>query len=290
MSGAWPRTMTALITAFARDENIDGSALEHNLSLVVSTATHGVLLAGSTGEGPYLEPGERKFLISAARSAYPNLTILCGIFADTDRQARLQISEAASGGADAVVVATPGTLVRDRQKLITDFYRRIADSSPLPVFLYSVPRVTGQELPVESVSDLAEHPNIIGMKDSGGDVSRLEALSGVLGPEFIVYTGSSRVLVDSARRGAYGAITASANYVQPLVSAAASGDWEAQIALVEITTIVEKHGVPGTKFTASLAGMRPGICRLPLQPLDAETRRSITDTYKDTLAIFDPGV
>jgi dihydrodipicolinate synthase/N-acetylneuraminate lyase len=272
--------MPALITAFDADEHIDDKAHEHNLSVVVAAGAGGVLLAGSTGEGPYLEEDERRVLTSIARSAYPDLTIVCGVSAESDRQARIQIAEADAGGADAVLVVTPGTLVRNRHRLITDFYHRIAQSSPLPILLYTVPGMTGYELPVESLAELAEDRNIVGMKDSGGDVSRLDALSGILGPEFIVYAGSSRALADSHDHGAYGAITASANYAFPLVHAAGSGDREAQATLIEVATIVERHGVPGTDFAASLAGMRPGACRLPLQPLDEEAEHSIADAYE----------
>jgi len=280
--------MPALITAFDAGGNIDADAHGHNVSVAVAAGADGVLLAGSTGEGPYLEPGERKLLCSITREAFPDLTIVCGIFAETDRSTESQIAEAADGGANAVLIVTPGTLVRDRHQTITDFYRRIADSSPLPIFLYTVPRVTGYELPVGSVAELANHFNIVGMKDSGGDVSRLSALSGTLNRGLIVYTGSSKALADSSGRGAYGAITASANYAYPLVESAASGNREAQVTLVEITTVVEQFGVSGTKFAASLAGMNPGASRLPLQPLDSGAKQSITKAYEHMQSKLSP--
>jgi dihydrodipicolinate synthase/N-acetylneuraminate lyase len=272
--------MPALISAFNADESIDVEAHEHNLSVAIAAGAEGVLLAGSTGEGPYLEPNERALLCSITRKVFPGLTYICGIFAETDRQARAQISEAQAGEADGVLVVTPGTLVRNRHVQITDFYRRIADLSPLPIFLYTVPGVTGYELPVASVAELAEHQNIAGMKDSGGDASRLDALSGIVGSDFIVYAGNSGALADSSDRGAHGAITASANYAFRLVDAAGSGDREAQTALIEITGIVERHGVAGTKFAASLAGMDPGRSRLPVQPLEADAQSSIAEAYE----------
>ena len=75
-------------------------------------------------------------------------------------------------------------------------------------------------------------------------------------------------------------VSVSANYASPLVDAAGSGDREAQTTLIGVTTIVERHGVPGTDLAASLAGMRPGASRLPLQPLVAGTQQSITDAYE----------
>jgi dihydrodipicolinate synthase/N-acetylneuraminate lyase len=129
--------MPALITPFDDRGEIDVDAHRHNVSVAAATGARGVLIAGSTGEGPYLEPGDRTLLVSAAHEADTNITIICGISAETDRQATAQIAEAANGGADAVLVVTPGTLVRNRVQPIAEYYMRTADSSPLPVFLYT---------------------------------------------------------------------------------------------------------------------------------------------------------
>jgi 4-hydroxy-2-oxoglutarate aldolase len=267
--------MPALITPFNADERIDVRAHLHNVSTAESAGASGILIAGSTGEGPYLEPGEREILVSGARESSSDLTILCGISAETDRQAASQINEAAAGGADAVLVVTPGTLIRGKATHITAFYTRVADLSPLPVFLYTVPAVTGYELPVESVHELAGHRNVYGMKDSGGDFTRLEELKDALTSDFIVYAGKSMALHDSHARGAFGAITASANYAFSTVHDAVSGDAVAQSELTAITGVVERYGVPGTKFAASLAGMDPGHSRLPLLPLEENAEREI---------------
>ena len=267
--------MPALITPFDANERIDVNAHLHNVSTAERAGADGILIAGSTGEGPHLELGERELLVSGARETSADLTILCGISAETDRQAESQINEAAEGGADAVLVVTPGALIRGKAAHINAFYTRISDLSPLPVFLYTVPAVTGYELPVESVRELAGHNNVRGMKDSGGDFTRLEELSDTLTADFIVYAGKSMALHDSQARGAFGAITASANYAFTAVHDAVSGNATAQSELTAITGVVERYGVPGTKFAASLAGMEPGHSRLPLLPLDKNAKREI---------------
>jgi dihydrodipicolinate synthase/N-acetylneuraminate lyase len=121
------------------------------------------------------------------------------------------------------------------------------------------------------------------MKDSGGDFSRLEGLADVLTPEFIVYAGKSKALADSHDRGAFGAITASANYAFTLVSDAVAGDRAAQATLTSLTTVIERHGVPGTKFAASLTGMHPGHSRLPLLPLSENAKAEIQETVARSL-------
>jgi 4-hydroxy-2-oxoglutarate aldolase len=275
--------MPALITPFDADERINIDSHRHNVSVAISAGAHGVLLAGSTGEGPYLEADERASLVSSSRATSTDLIILCGVSAETDRQAEPQIAEAVASGADAVLVITPGTLVRGRSNLISDYYERIADLSALPVFLYSNPVITGYELPVASVRHLARHPNIVGMKDSGGDVSRVDELADILTDGFVLYIGSSKRLAESARRGAYGAITASANYAFSCVDGATAQDEGAQTSLADVTAIVQQYGVPGTKYAATLAGMYEGRSRLPLEPLDEEAQRTIATAYTEFL-------
>jgi len=267
--------MPALITPFDVASEIDLAAHVHNISVATTVGARGVLIAGSTGEGPYLEPGERTSLVATAREFDPDMTVICGVSAESDRQALHHVRDALNGRADAVLVATPGSLVRNRTGPIIDFFVRIADESPLPVFLYTVPPVTAYELPVEAILELARHPNIVGMKDSGGNAARLEEIAAVLSPDFVVYAGSSRALADSADRGAHGAITASANYAWRFADAAISGDRSAQDDLIALISVVEPHGVPGTKYAASLAGMRSGRSRLPLQPLATEAQTAI---------------
>jgi dihydrodipicolinate synthase/N-acetylneuraminate lyase len=262
------------------DDNgdIDIAAHTGNVEAAVAAGAHGVLIGGSTGEGPYLDPGERAKLITAAHSSFPGLVIVAGVFAQSMRQADRQICEAADAEADALLVVTPTTLVRGRREWIVDYFESVADASPLPVFLYTVPNVTGYELSCESVAELAGHHNIIGMKDSGGDTRRLDAISKIMDESFIVYAGSSRVLSESIARGAHGAITASSNYAFSTVAAAVEGDHEAQDRLTTLVSVVEPHGVPGTKYAASLVGMNPGRARLPLQELDKAAQQLIRET------------
>lgn len=283
MTRTWPTVMPALVTAFDDEGNLDLANHSYNVSMTLAAGTKGILVAGSTGEGPYLEEGERAAIVAASRRVDSGLVILCGIFAESSRMAQVQVTEAVDGSADALLVVTPTTLLRGRAAWIVDYYEWIADMSPVPVFLYNVPAVTGYELDLESVAELAGHPNIAGMKDSGGDVTRLEHLASILSNEFIVFAGASRALADSFDRGAYGAITASSNYAFAVVDQAAAGDRDAQKQLLAATSVVEQHGVPGTKHAALLTGMRPGIARPPLPALGSEARRQIREAVAELI-------
>jgi dihydrodipicolinate synthase/N-acetylneuraminate lyase len=254
-----PRVMPALITPFTDREDVDLDAHAHNVTAVHARGAQGVLIAGSTGEGPYLEQGERGALISRARATIPSIAVVCGINAETERGAISQIDEAATAGADAALVITPTTLVRGRDKLVAAFYERVAARSAIPILLYSVPRVTGWALPTDVVQQLAGMPEIVGIKDSGGDPDRLVQIAGVIDGGFVVFAGASRAIVESMERGAFGTITASANYALDDVAAAAIGDHTAQARLVAKTSVVEPHGVAATKFASGISGLKTRI-------------------------------
>ncbi len=161
-------------------------------------------------------------------------------------------------------------------------YRTIADRSKLPVFLYSVPPMTAYNLPIPVVAKLARHPNIVGMKDSSGDVVRLQGLIDATPRDFILYSGSSRALTAAMAIGCHGAITGSGNYLPDLVQEVMrkakedpSSARRLQKKLSAISADVEAHGLPGVKAAAKAAGLEPGHPRLPLTRLSRGHETSI---------------
>ncbi|MCJ7725147.1 MAG: dihydrodipicolinate synthase family protein, partial [Acidimicrobiia bacterium] len=280
-----PRLMPALITPFTESGEIDLDAHASNVATLADRGIPGFLIAGSTGEGPYLEPGERRRLIETARAAAPHAYLMGGVGAESLRGALTQATEAAEGGADAVLAMTPTSLVRGRDALVGGFYRDVADRSPLPVFLYSVPKLTGYELPTEVVADLSSHPAVAGMKDSGGQPVRIPALLEGAAGEFDLYAGATPALSLSIAAGARGGITASSNYAYGLALAvveaasASPGDAAAaQARLTRVATAVERHGIAGVKAAAALIGLQAGSLRRPLvglPPADLEAVRAI---------------
>ncbi len=269
------RTMAALITPFNSAGSIDVSAHRHNLGVLTDRGLEGFLIGGSTGQGPYLEPDERAILTATARDELGSSAfLLTGISAQSVRQAALQIAEAVNAEADAVLVITPTLLLRHNHQLVASFFRSVADDSPLPVFCYSVPAVTSYELPVETALGLANHPNIVGVKDSGGDPDRVAPILNGVDDGYYLYTGASRVVHEAHLRGAYGAITASANYAPELVAAART-DLDAQDRLSAVSATVERHGLAGTYAAAEMEGLSPGTMRSPLEELNAEAREEM---------------
>ena len=275
--------MPALVTPFTEDGDLSEAAHLHNLRVLTEAGIAGFLLAGSTGEGPYLEPGERQRLVASSRDELgPQAFLLCGIAAETRRAALEQLAEAETAGADAGVVMTPTTLIRGDHGAVSDHYRALAEDAPLPIMIYSVPPYTAYEPPVEVVSALAEHPNIVGMKDSGGDADRIGQIAVSVPRDFFLFTGSTAVLRDALLAGAYGAITASCNYLPGYVQrvAAAPDSPEAadtQEALAQVAKVVEAHRVPGVKAAAEFVGLRPGQPRPPLRPVAPDDHAEIAE-------------
>ena len=270
-----PRLLPALITPFDQAGELDLAAHRHNVTTLWERGIKGFLIAGSTGEGPYLETGERQTLVREARKRLGRKAyITCGISAETERQAMAMIAEAADAKADSVLVITPTTLTRNRMNYVETFYRDLADDSPLPLLLYSVPGVTAFELPEDSIARLAEHPRIIGIKDSGGHPVRMQRMIASVPEDFIVFTGSTQAITLVVAAGAHGAITASTNYIPEkvleTVTAARRSANKARSLQQEISRIsaaVEAHGIPGVKAAAGAAGLQPGHPRLPLSSL-----------------------
>ncbi len=275
-----PDYLPALVTPFTQRGEVDLKAHTHNLRVLADQGIRGFVIGGSNGEGPYLEPGERGRLVKAGRRRKAHFMV--GIAAESTRAAFSQVAEATEGGADSLLVLTPTTLIRGRDDAVLTFFRAIADQSKLPIILYSVPSVTGYSMPVELVWRLSRHDNIVGMKDSSGDVVRLQSIIDASPADFMVFSGSSRALTAAMAVGCFGAITGSGNYAVDLVLKTLAmakddpaGARRLQKQLSALSAEVEPHGIPGVKAAARAAGLEPGYPRLPLVRLSRGVETSI---------------
>lgn len=277
---ALPDYLPALITPFTHGGEVDLKAHTHNMRALAERGMEGFVIGGSNGEGPYLEPGERGRLVKAGRRRKAHLMV--GIAAESTRNALSQVAEATDAGADTLLVLTPTTLTRGRDDAVVDYFRAVAESSKTPVLLYSVPNVTGYSLPVDLVARLSRHSNVIGMKDSSGDVVRLQSIIDATPGEFVLYSGASRALTAAIAVGCHGAITGSGNYAPDLVLETLRAAKESpasarrlQKRLSSLSADVEAHGIPGVKAAARAAGLEPGYPRQPLTRLSRGVETSI---------------
>ncbi len=265
--------------------NIDRDGLERNIRAHLSAGLAGVIVAGSTGEAALLEERERALLVDWARPLVPgDRWLIAGTGGESTRLTIERTRYAAQRGADAALVVAPhyyGAAAMTDAALDNHF-RRVADGSPVPLILYNIPKYAHFKLSPELVAGLAAHGNIIGIKDSSGDLPLLESyIAGAQGPEFSVLTGNGTQIVDALERGARGGILAVSVFTGRLVPDTAAAvlaiDTEAarqlQARLAPLARdIVGGMGPAGVKTALDLVGLAGGPVREPLLPLDAPGR------------------
>ena len=174
LEGIYP----ALTTPFYPDGRLNPLKLAANVARMSLTAVSGMVVLGSTGEAPLLTLAEQGAVLrEAAEAAAPEKVMIAGVGQESARATLDMLDSAALSHYDAALVRTP-SYYRNQMRPIEmlAYYRLIADKSPLPVLLYSVPANTNYSLPVELIGELSAHPNIIGIKDSAGDAARIGAI------------------------------------------------------------------------------------------------------------------
>jgi dihydrodipicolinate synthase/N-acetylneuraminate lyase len=173
LEGIFPATTTP----FYPDGRLYLKKLEHNIERYSRTAVAGLTILGSTSEAVMLGDEEsRQVLRSAREAAAPEKVLLAGVGRESVSETLRLAEYAAEHEYDVVLARTPSFYVPGNLETLT-YFRAVADRSPLPVLIYSIPKFTRYEIPVEVVAELAQHPNIIGIKDSSGSVERIAALA-----------------------------------------------------------------------------------------------------------------
>lgn len=280
-------------TPFDESGRVDEPRLKKALRRWLKTRLTGFVVLGSSGEAVLLDEDEADRVIGAARDVVPKKrTFIVGTGRESTRSAIRAAKRAARHGADAVLVRTPGFYrVAMTSDAFIGHYTAVADASPVPVLLYNFTAMTGVELPVEAVGVLAQHPNIVGMKESGGDVLRMADLTAFGSNGFRLLAGSATTFHQTLAVGAVGGILAAA-CVRPevcvrLYELTVSGNQtEAralQQRLLPMVKLLSGCGVPGLKAAAMLAGYDAGFPRLPLMPVSGE----VVAELREVLAEFD---
>jgi dihydrodipicolinate synthase/N-acetylneuraminate lyase len=167
-----------ITTPFYPDGNVYFKKLEANVERYSRTPVSGIVVLGSTGESILLSDQERRDVLKTARSAAaPNKVLVAGTGIESAIET-LRLTEYASElGYDVAMVRTPHYYKKQMAAAnILAFYRTVADRSPLPVIIYNFPQATGYDIPAEVVIELAEHPNLIGIKESSGDVEKVRRM------------------------------------------------------------------------------------------------------------------
>ncbi len=278
----------ALTTPFAHDGSVSLPDLKHNVQRYNQTDLAGYVALGSTGEAVLLTRVEMNGILATVKeSAAKEKKLLAGAGAESTAETIERTKRAAEFGYDAVLVKTPYYYkpAYKPEVLITHF-RRVADESPIPVMLYSIPQFTGIALGAAEAAALAEHPNIIGIKDSSGNVQGVAEIVAATPPAFQILVGSAASVYPSMAIGARGAILALACALPEkcvaLFELFRQGHHEKarelQAILVRASKlIVSELGIAGVKYAMDQRGYRGGIPRPPLLPLHHEQKKRLTE-------------
>jgi 4-hydroxy-2-oxoglutarate aldolase len=282
LSGVFP----PVPTVFSDDGALAVDGLAMNLEFLSGYEMTGFVVLGSNGEAVHLTDSETITVLEAARAAiHSDRLMIAGTGRFSTRQT-IEISQrAAQVGADAALVLPPcyyrGRMTRE---VLVNHFHSVADAVQIPVIVYNMPANTGIDLGAETVLEIADHDNIRGIKDSGGNVTKLAEIKQHADPEFSVLAGSAGFLVPALVAGASGGVMALANIAPQLCvdmyAAAERGDWaeagRLQRRLVRANTAVTgKWGVAGLKAALDMQGRCGGIPRLPLTPLGNEQRNEL---------------
>ncbi len=285
-----------ICTPFLADGELSPHKLRTNIEKWNKTGLAGYVPTGSTGESVFLTKDEKLKVWDVVReAAAPGKLLIAGTAAESVRDTIAMTNSAAERGYAAALVRTPhyfkSQMSRPESQLT--YFRAVADSARIPIIIYNFPQATGLDLPAEVVIELSQHPNIIGIKESSGNLEKVARMVDETPEQFQVLVGSAPTLYASLCVGAVGGILAFANPA-PCASLAIYEAWKSrdhegardrQRHIVNAALAVTvRHGIAGNKHAMDLNGYYGGPTRLPLLPLRPEAKAEIEQAFRDVKA------
>jgi 4-hydroxy-2-oxoglutarate aldolase len=275
-----------LTTPFAPDRSVGLARLRENIVRYNRIGLAGYVVNGSTSESVLLRWEEiYRIWETAKEAAAPGKRMIAGTGAESTAETIEHTQRAAAIGYDVALVRTPSFYKPAMtQSTLAEHYLRVADATPIPILIYSVPIFTHVTVEAPLVARVSQHPNILGIKDSSGDVDGVAKIIAAAPKTFRTLVGSASTLYESLRIGAVGAILALANVFPELCveiyEAARMGDDARARALAQKLVVPAKvlgpqFGIPGLKYALDKLGYYGGPPRPPLLPVDESARREI---------------
>ena len=278
-----------LVTPFAKDGSINENMFRKIINNVIGKGVHGVFVAGSQGEFFSLERQERIRLFEVAvEEVNGKVPVYAGTAAATTSETVLLTKAAKKSGCDAVSIISPFFISPNGQELYK-YYKTAAEASNLPVLLYNNPARTGYGIPVDIIRKLTEIDNIVGMKDSSGDLTYANEVIRTTGPDFYYLCGRDTVIFNVLTSGGSGAVPATANVAPKLIvdlyNHVKSGNYEAarqaQFDLIPLRMAFSLGSFPVViKEALSILGFDTGGARAPIQSLTPENHRRLVEVLK----------
>ena len=277
---------TAIVTPMT-EAGIDYEALGRFLEFQIENGINAIVVMGTTGENATIEPVDQKEVIRfTVEKVAGRVPVIAGTGTNNTAHVLENTRNACEVGADAVLVVTPYYNKATQKGLIAHF-TAVADASTVPVILYNVPGRTGCNLLPETVAQLAEHPNIVGIKEATGNMAQMVKLRQLCGDKIHIYSGEDALTVPMMAMGAKGTISVLSNAAPKeavaMTDACLRGDYETaarmQCELLPLIDLLfsEVNPIPA-KAAVSALGYGENYLRLPLTPMEEDNREKL---YKE---------
>ena len=250
------------------------------------TGLKGYVVLGSNGEYVYLSEEEKRAVVdTVVQAAADEMRVIAGTGCESTTETLRLTEDCAKLGAHAALVVTPHYYAgRMKEAALMKHFSELADHSPIPILLYNVPKFTHINMVAEFVARLSEHPNIIGLKDSSGNVIQLGEILNLVTKDFNVMVGTAGVLFSALTIGCVGGVCALANVAPEacvkIFDLVKTDDLDAarelQLKMIPVNQAVTAiYGVPGLKAAMDMLGYFGGDPRMPLMPSSGEERSEI---------------
>lgn len=269
--------MTAMVTPFGKDGNVDYELLKKLIDHLLSTGTDGILVSGTTGEGPTLTEEEKIELIEKTVEYVAGRVPVVAGTGSNNTKATIEYTNkvAKIDGVDAALVVVPYYNKPDQAGMIAHF-TAVADNVDLPIVMYNIPGRTGVTMEVKTIAELSKHQNIIGIKDCTGIVNMAEIVANTP-DDFLAFTGEDADALAARNVGAQGVISVASHLFGKEISQmyAANSKGDNEIAGELMRDLMPKmkalfsHPSPSpVKAALNHVGIEVGGCRLPILALD----------------------
>ena len=271
LKGVYPPLTTPFV-----DDEVSFDKLIENLLKYETRMLAGYVLFGSNGESVFLTREEKLQLVKITRE-HTDRIILAGTGLDSIKETISLTNEVAEKGASYALIITPSFFKTEmKHKAFLNYYTKVADSVMIPVIVYNVPKFTNVNIGTETIIELSNHPNIIAVKESTENSSRISEISSNVNPNFKVIVGTASMLYSGLLSGAIGGILALANIAPDqciqifnlIRENNLEKALEIQNKMIPVNrAVTSKYGVAGLKAAMDLLGFYGGNPRLPLEPL-----------------------
>jgi len=282
-------SFVALVTPFREDGSLDENKLQELLEFQIDAGTNGIVPCGTTGESPALSDEEHDRVVDlTVQTVNGRIPVIAGTGSNSTTRTLRATKHAKAAGANGALIVTP-YYNKPTQQGLYEHYMKIADSVDIPIIIYNVPGRCGTDILSATVAKLAEHPNIVGLKEATGELKRASEVVAMCPDDFVVLSGDDVNTLPILSVGGKGVISVVANVapaaITELCRTSKTGNIELARKLhyktmsLAVDLFIETNPIPA-KTALMLMGKLNGKMRLPLVPMSHANLEQLRHTLK----------